>query len=207
MGKRPGPLVAARLNYLGAYMRKLRRDSGFSNRFLAEKMNISQTHLYRMEEGYNIPRDKKFIRSWVRFASGGKVDPSTAIKLSMVTYPEMICRIHKLGIEDRIRFLALIQNIHLYGMPKEVSQAIDKSIIEPNGVVVRMKNGGMNIPKMEEGGTGCKKLTYEDYFIDPKDHKVYDAGTLLEPEFEAFLKTPGDTLHGEKPSACAYKAN
>lgn len=205
MPQRKGPIISSRYNYLGAYMRKLRRSHGLSMQFVADKMKVSQNHVYRLEEGYIVPRDKKFLRSWVKVASNNTVDASVAIKLSMITFPEMLCRIHKLGVEDRIRFLALIQNIHLFGMPKEVSEAIEKSIIQPNGVVIRMKSGGINIPKIGGAGTGCKKLTYEDYFVDPKDKKVYDAGTVLEPGFEEFLNTPGDTIQGETQSASAYK--
>lgn len=192
----PPPQVPKSKNYLGNYLRKLRLKHGISIRHLAEKLSVSSSYVYGVEDGRYITRDKKLIKSWVNFASGGKEDPEVAFKLAMITYPEMFVRVNKISIEDRLRLLALIQNIHLKGMPKEVADAIDTSVIKPNGVVVRLRSTNSNIPEINRRPITQKPLKYEDFGITPDMH-ITDAGTHENCRFIDFMNTPGHEPLGE----------
>lgn len=194
----PSPLVPNTRNYLGNYLRKLRLKHGRSLNYIAKKLCISDSYAYFIESGRSVVRDKKLLSAWVRHVSDGKEGPETALKLSMITYPEMYVRVGKLSISDRLRMLALIQEIHLKGMPEEVSKAIDASVIEPNGTVVRMKNKNSNIPEMGKRPLVQQDFNYEDYFIHPQTLDISDAGTLEKAQFQDFLLTPGTEVIGEK---------
>ena len=192
----PPPQVPKSKNYLGNYLRKMRLKYGYSIRHLAEKLSVSSSYVYGVEDGRYITRDKKLIKSWVHFASGGKEDPEPAFKLSMITYPEMFVRVNKISVEDRLRLLALIQNIHLKGMPKEVATAIDESVIKPNGTVVRLRSTSSNIPKIDKRPITQKPLKYEDFGITPDMH-ITDEGTHENCRFIDFMNTPGHEPLGE----------
>ncbi len=195
----PPPLVPNNKNFLGNYLRKLRQKYGRSLSYIAKRLCISDTYAYTIESGRSVIRDKKLIKSWVYHISDGKENPEIAYKLAMVSYPEMFIRVHRLSVDDRLRLLALIQSIHLKGMPKEVSQAIDDSIIKPNGTVVRMKNHNANIPEMGKRPKVQSQFNYEDFLID-EDLSVEDAGTKENAMFQDFLNTPGHEVMGEKSS-------
>ncbi len=199
-----GPLVPPKFNYLGKYMEKLRKKNGFSREYVAEKLGMTSNALYRLEDGYSIPRDKAFIRRWVKICSNGKAEASMAMKLSMITYPEAICKLARMGIDDRIRFLALIQEIHLTGMPEAVAKAIDSSIINPQGTVIRMKNTGPNVAPAAVGGQGGNtrvRVEYEDFRISP-DLEVDESEYLI-----PFLSQEGDEMMGASKSREAFDAN
>lgn len=193
------PLVPQRHNYLGSYLRKLRIDNGRSTSWIAKKLGYSVSHIYHVESGRAVLRDKKVLASWVKYLTDGKTKPNVAYKLAMVTYPEMFLRVGRLSIDDRLRMLALIQEIHLRGMPERVAKAIDRSIIEPNGTVVRMKDNGTNIPVMDKRPVVQQKITYEDFYIDPKVLEVSDAGSSPNSKFLDFLKSPGKEVQGMEP--------
>lgn len=192
----PPPQVPKTKNFLGNYLRKIRLNYGRSLSFIATKLNISMSYAYGIEDGRYILRDKKIIKSWIYHASEGKDDPEIAYKLAMITYPEMFVRVNKLSVDDRLRLLALIQNIHLKGMPKQVAQAIDESVIKPNGVVVRLKSTGTNVPQIDKRPVTQQSLTYEDFYVTP-DMEVTDAGRQENSKFLDFMNTPGYQPLGE----------
>jgi len=194
----PAPLVPNTRNYLGNYLRRLRKKHGRSLQYVADKLNVSTTYAYFIESGRSVTRDKKFLKSWVSFLSDGRESPEMVFKLAAITFPEMNVRIAKLGVDDRVRLLALIQQIHLEGMPKAVADVIDSSIINPNGVVIRMKNTGANIPEIHKRPTVQQQLNYEDFFVDPTTLGLKDAGTHENAKFNDFLLTPGEEIAGEK---------
>lgn len=192
----PPPQVPKTKNFLGNYLRKIRLKYGRSLSYIATKMNISMSYAYGIEDGRYITRDKKIIKSWLYYASEGKENPEIAYKLAMITYPEMFVRVNKLSVDDRLRLLALIQNIHLKGMPKDVAQAIDESVINPNGVVVRLKSTGSNIPQIDKRPVIQQSLNYEDFYVTP-EMEVTDAGTQENSKFLDFMNTPGHTPLGD----------
>ena len=192
----PPPQVPKNKNFLGNYLRKLRLKHGISIRHIAEKLSVSSSYIYGVEDGRYITRDKKLIKSWVYHLTGGKEGPEVAYKLAMVTYPEMFVRVNKISVEDRLRLLALIQNIHLKGMPKEVAQAIDESVIKPNGVVVRLRSTNSNVPQIDKRPITQKPLKYEDFGITPDMH-ITDEGTHENCKFSDFMLTPGHEPLGE----------
>lgn len=193
----PPPQVPKIKNFLGNYLRKLRLKNGYSIRHIAEKLNVSYSYIYGVEDGRYITRDKKLIKSWIYHVSGGKETPEVAYKLAMVTYPEMFVRVNKLSVDDRLRLLALIQNIHLKGMPKQVAEAIDQSVIQPNGVVVRLRSTNANVPQVDKRPITQKPLKFEDFGITPDMH-ITDEGSHDNCKFSDFLNTPGHEPLGEK---------
>jgi len=195
----PPPLVPKTKNFLGNYLRKIRLKYGISIRHLSEKLSVSSSYVYGVEDGRYITRDKKLIKSWLHYASGGKEDPEPAFKLAMVTYPEMLVRVNKISVEDRLRLLALIQNIHLKGMPKEVSEAIDRSVIQPNGTIVRLRSTNSNIPHIDKRPVIQHSLKYEDFGITADMH-ITDEGTHDNCRFIDFMNTPGHEPLGENYS-------
>jgi hypothetical protein len=192
----PPPQVPKTKNFLGNYLRKIRLKYGISIRYISQKLCLSYSYIYGLEDGRYITRDKKLIKSWLYHLSAGKENPDIAYKLAMVTYPEMLVRVNKLSVEDRLRLLALIQNIHLKGMPKEVAEAIDQSVIQPNGVVVRLRSTSSNIPQIDKRPVTQQSLKYEDFGITPDMH-ITDEGTYENCKFSDFLSTPGHEPLGE----------
>ncbi len=171
------PLVPSQKNYLGSYLKKLRQDYGRSTSWIAEKLGYSASYIYAVESGRTILRDKKVLSSWVKYLSNGEEDPTKAFKLGMIAYPEMLVRVGKLSIDDRVRLLALIQEIHQRGLPTSIADAIDTSILEPNGSIVRMKSNGHNIPEYGKRPVVQQKILWEEFHVDPDGLTISDVGS------------------------------
>ena len=125
------------------------------------------------------------MAAWVKHLTNGEEDPTKAFKLGMISYPEMLVRVGKLSIDDRVRLLVLIQEIHQLGLPSSVADAIDASILEPNGSIVRMKSSGFNICEIGKRPIVQQKLIWEEFHVDPDGLSVSDVGST-EAGFDSY---------------------
>jgi|694.fasta_scaffold15194_17 transcriptional regulator with XRE-family HTH domain len=163
-------------NWLGAYLRKLRLAAGRTHKQIADHLGMNRVQITTIESGDRYIRDKEIIKNWVKFLGGGVDEIRTAWKYALVTYPQMFVSTHRLSADDRLRLLAIIQELHGHGMTNELRDYANK-IIE-KGTVVRAKDQGTtNIPDEDKkhSSNQFKKTSYEDYSIDP-DLNVDDAG-------------------------------
>lgn len=190
MSKKLEAVIPLNKNWLGTYLRNLRQAQkpAKTHKEIAEHLGIHRVQVTTIESGDRYLREKEVLKKWVKFLGGGPDEIRTAWKYALVTYPQMLISTFRLTIEDRLRLLVIIQELHTKGMSQGLREYADGLIQAKDGVVVRTKDQGTtNIPEEDRKHSSNQHRTtsYEDYLVGA-DLEVYDAGSGGTDQF-AFL--------------------